>query len=193
MAVPQDVDLTGEVGIAHGQADHEAVQLGLGQELRTCRAHGVLGGDNGKGRRQRVRDTVHCDLALLHHLQQGRLGLAGGTVDLVSQEKIGHNRAGLIYKVTCFLAIQGEAHDVRREDIRRKLDAPVAQTQRPVKGQSCRGLTGARHIIQQHMAPGKQGHEYLFQNLILADDDLVYLCEYLTDIAVHRSLLYHSL
>ena len=33
-AVAEDVDLTGKVGVAHGKADHEAIQLGLGQQLR---------------------------------------------------------------------------------------------------------------------------------------------------------------
>ena len=83
-------------GVADGQAHHEPVQLGVGQQLSARGAGGVLCGDDQKGLGHRVRRSVHRDLALLHGLQQGGLGAAGGPVELVRQKEIAQHRPRLI-------------------------------------------------------------------------------------------------
>ena len=40
--------------------------------------------------------TVDGDAMLFHRFQKGRLRLARGTVDLVGQQEIGHDRTGLV-------------------------------------------------------------------------------------------------
>ena len=172
LAIPEDVHLTGEVGVAHLQPHHEAIQLCLGQQLRAGGANGVLGGDDHEGVGQLVGVTVHGDLSLLHDLQQRGLGLAGGAVDLVCQQKVGHHRAGLVDEGTALLAVQGEAHDVRGQHVRRELDAAVLQTQRTAESQRGGGLAGAGDIVQQHVSAGEHRHQNFLQSRLLAHDDL---------------------
>ena len=176
-AVTEDVDLAGKVGVAHGQTDHEAVQLGLGQQLGTGGAHRVLGGDDHKGIGQRVGDAVHRDLTLLHDLQQRRLGLTGGAVDLVGQQQVGHHRAGLVGERAGIPAVQGKAHDVRGQYVGGELDTAVLQAQGAAEGQRRGGLAGAGHVVQQHMAAGEDRHEDLLQHVVLTYNDLPHLVQ----------------
>ena len=63
------------VGVAHRDARHEAVALGLGQGVRALHLERVLRRDDGERARQHVRRAVDRDLPLLHRLEQRRLGL----------------------------------------------------------------------------------------------------------------------
>ena len=162
LTVAEDIDLTFKIGIAHFQPHHEAVELSLRQELRARRADGVLRGDDGEGHGQRMRHAVHRDLPLLHDLQKRCLRLAGGTVDLVGQQKIRHDRAGLIDEGPAFLAVNGEADNIRGQHVGRELDAAVTQAERAVEGQRSRRFAGAGDVVQQHMTAGDQRHENLF-------------------------------
>ena len=134
--------------------------------------------------------AVHGDLALLHHLQQRRLGLAGGAVDLVGQQQVGHDCAGLIDKAAALLMVHGETHDVRGQHIRRELDTPVLQTQRTAEGQCGGGLSGTGHVVQQHMAAGEHRHHDLFQHIVLTGDDLFHFMQDLFYAGIH--LLFSS-
>ena len=112
MAVAENVDLALVVGVAHAEADEEAVELGAGQERCASRAGGVLRREDDEGRRQVVGLAVHGDAVLFHRFQKGRLRLARGTVDLVGQQEIGHDRTGLVDELVCFFVIDREANDV---------------------------------------------------------------------------------
>ena len=169
-ALPQDAHLTVHIGIAHAQLHEEAIQLGVGQILCTGRADGVLSGQHHKGGRQIVGHAVYGDMALLHGLQQRRLGLAGGAVDLVGQQQIGHHRTGLIHHPP--LLRQGKADDIRGHGVRCELHTLGFQPQRLGKGQRHGGLTHPRHVLQQHMALGQNGDPNLLHHIVLADDDL---------------------
>ena len=83
MAVAEDVDAALMVGVAHADADEEAVKLGVRQHRRTGRTNRVLRGKDDKRVGQIIRLAVHRDLVLLHRFEQRGLRLAGGTVDLV--------------------------------------------------------------------------------------------------------------
>jgi hypothetical protein len=73
----------------------EAVELGLGQPVGAGLLDRVLGGDDHERPAHRVRDAVDGDPALLHDLQQRRLGLRAGPVDLVGQHDRREDRPAL--------------------------------------------------------------------------------------------------
>ena len=123
--------------------------------------------------------TVHRDLPLLHSFQQSGLGAAGGPVELVSQKEVAHHRAGLVLHLARVLVIEGEAGDIRRHHIRRKLHPGEAQVQRLGKGQRQGGLAHAGDILQQDMAPGQDGRQNLDQDAVLADNGLFDLPDHL--------------
>ena len=72
---------------------HEAVELRLGQRKGALVLDRVLGGEHHERRRHLVADAVNRDLALLHRLEQRRLRLGRGPVDLVGQHDLREDRA----------------------------------------------------------------------------------------------------
>ena len=58
----------------------------------------VLRREDDEGSRQVVGLAVHGDAVLFHRLEQRGLRLARGAVDLIREEEIGHDRAGLVDK-----------------------------------------------------------------------------------------------
>ena len=173
MPVLQQCRRAGAVGIAHAQLDEETVHLRGRQHLRTGRAHGVLCCQHHKGRGQRMGHAVHRDLHLLHSLQQRRLGLAGGAVDLVRQHQVGHDSAGLIFQRTGVLIKHGKADDVGGHGVRRELYTPGRQTQGLGECLGQRGLAHTGHVLQQHMALCQDGQQHLADDLLLAQNDFV--------------------
>src|SRR5258708_32372271 len=80
--------------IPKADPEAETVELSLRQWKSAGELHRVLRRQDHEGRVQWVGDAVESDLPLLHRLQQRRLGLGGGTVDLVSQQHVGEDRSG---------------------------------------------------------------------------------------------------
>ena len=89
----QDPLLDSLVGITHQHLDHEAVELRLGQRVGALELDRVLRREDGEALGQRVRRAVHGHAALLHRLEQRRLGLGRRAVDLVAQHQVGEDRA----------------------------------------------------------------------------------------------------
>ena len=70
----EDDDLLDRLRIAQAQADHEAVELGLGQGEGALVLDRVLGGDDQERVRHRVGDAVDGRLPLLHALEERATG-----------------------------------------------------------------------------------------------------------------------
>ena len=78
--------------VAHLHGHGEPVELAFGQRVGAVLFHRVLGGDHDVRRGQRVGRAFDGDLALLHRLEQRRLGPRRGAVDLVDQHHVGEHR-----------------------------------------------------------------------------------------------------
>ena len=91
----QDGLLGVAVGVADAQAHQEAVELAFRQRIGALELVGVLRGQHEERRAQRPRLAVQRHLAVAHRLQQGALGARRGPVDLVGQDDLGEERAGL--------------------------------------------------------------------------------------------------
>ena len=117
-------------GVAHVELEEEAIELGLRQRVGPLHLDRVLGGQDEEWPRELVRFVGDGDGLLLHRLEQGRLGLGGGAVDLVGQDQVGEDRARLeaeMARAAGVLADDVGAHHVGRHQVRRELDAAVAQ------------------------------------------------------------------
>ena len=62
------------------------------------------------------------DLALLHAFQQRALCARCGTVDLVRKQDVCKHRSGMEDKLAFVLPVNARACDIRRQQVRRKLD-----------------------------------------------------------------------
>ena len=71
----EDRELRFTVRVAHRDPHEEPVELRLGQRIGAVELDRVLGGDHHERTRQPVGVHVDRDLALLHRLEQRRLGL----------------------------------------------------------------------------------------------------------------------
>jgi len=118
-----------------------------------------------------VRDAVDRGLALLHAFEQGALRLGRGPVDLVGEHDLAHDRARPELELAGLLVVDREARHVRRQQIRRELDAPegAAETAGDRLGQD--RLAGAGHVLDQQVPAAQEGDQREADLVMLADDD----------------------
>ena len=115
-------------------------------------------------------DAVDRDLALLHDLQQRGLRLRARPVDLVRQDDVGEDGAGVELEGSGLLVVDGDAGDVAREQVGRELDAGVRALHGLRHGAGQRGLARARHVLEQDMAVAEHGGQDEFDDVALAQD-----------------------
>ena len=83
---------------------------------------------NGSGSGMRFAFQRH--LVFLHGLQQRRLGLGRGAVDLIGQDDVGEDRALAQHEVVLLAVEDVAAGDVAGQQVGRELDALELQPQR---------------------------------------------------------------
>src|SRR6266700_2836693 len=171
-AVPlQDLDLGLAGGVADLQLQHEAVALRLGQRVGALVLDRVLGRHHHERHAELVGGAVDGDLALLHGLQQRRLGLGRGPVDLVAEHDVGEDGARLELEVAALLVEDADAGHVRGQQIGGELDAPDRAVDRAGKRLGQHGLADARDVLDQQVALREQGDKGEADSLRLALDD----------------------
>ena len=166
----QDAAFLGGIGVAQGQAQQEAVQLGFGQRVSAVRFDVVFGGDDEERVREGIGDAVGRHLLLFHAFQQAGLRLGGRPVDLVGQHDVGEDRAFAELELGGFLVENGRAGDVGGQQVGRKLDALEDQPQGAGEGFGEGGLADAGDVFDQHMAAGQKRGQGQFDGGALADD-----------------------
>ena len=167
----QDLDLDVRRGVADRQAEHESVELRLGQRVRAFVLDRVLRGDHHERRSQRVGLGVHRDLPFLHALQQRGLRLGAGSVDLVAEHDVGEDGARLELEITALLVEDVHAGDVGGEQVRGELDPAERAVDRSCDGLREHGLADARDVLDQEVPLGHQGDEGQTDLAVLAPDD----------------------
>ncbi len=173
-----DGDQLIDAGEGHVDLEHEAVELRLGQRIRALHLERVLGGQHEKRRVQPIYLAADRHGLLLHHLQQGRLGLGGGAVNLVGQHEVGENRA--VPKAERLAPAIAFLEDVRADDVRghhvgRELNARELQRQRVGQGADELSLAQPGHPLQQDVPPRQHPNQHAADDRLLADDDTPYL------------------
>jgi hypothetical protein len=66
--------------------------------------------------------VVERHLGLVHGLEETRLGLGRGAVDLVGEHDIREDRTGLEHELVLVGLVDRHAEDVGRQHVRRELD-----------------------------------------------------------------------
>ena len=77
-----------------------------------------------------------------------------------------------VHKTAAAFFIHGKAHNVGREHIRRKLNAPEGKPHGPAQRDSQSGLAHAGYIVQQDMPFRQHRHQNFFCHLPFAGDYL---------------------
>ena len=90
---PHDVELFFLGRVADHDVEHEPVELRFGQRIGPLLLDRVLGRQHEERVGQLVPLAADGHLPLLHRLEQRRLGLGRGAVDLVGQHDVGEDRA----------------------------------------------------------------------------------------------------
>ena len=161
-----------QVGDHH--VEHEAVKLRFGQWVSAFHFNRVLRREHEERFRQGMAHAGGGDLVLLHRFEQRGLRLGRSAVDFVGQNHVGEDRAGHkghAPSLAGFLE-NFRACDVRRHEVGRELDAlePEMKDLRDGFHQECLGEAG--RAGDETMPAGEQRDERLFDDLLLADDDL---------------------
>ena len=115
------------------------------------------------------------DTALLHGLQQSRLGLGRRTIDLIGQKDVGEDRAFLeveMFFAGVALVHHVTPHDITRHEVGRELDAREGQMQNVGDRRHDLGLADTGNTLEQHVSLGKQADQSAVDDFIVTDDDL---------------------
>ena len=159
------------VQVAEPDPGGEPVQLGLGQRVGALVLDRVVGGEHHERLRQRPGDPVRADLALCHRLEQGRLGLGRGPVDLVGQQQAGEDRAGPEHRLTGGQVEHGGAGQVGGQHVRGELDPGELQAEHRGERAGQQRLAEARQVLDQDVAGSEHAEQHQAHRLRLAHDD----------------------
>jgi hypothetical protein len=137
------------------------------------RSRCASGGDHHEGLLQRVRGAVDRDLAFFHALEQRRLRLGRGPVDLVAEHDVGEHRPRLELELAPLLVVGAHAGDVAGQQVRRELDPPHGAVDRPRQGLGQHRLAHPGHVLDEQVPLGEQHGQGELDGVTLAlDDDL---------------------
>ncbi len=142
--------------IADRDAGHETVALGLRQRIGALHLDRVLRRHHHEGAGQLVALAVDGDLALLHRLEQRGLRLGRGAVDLVADHHLREDGTRLELEVTALLVPDRDPRDVRRQQVRRELDAPHRTVDGPRQRLGQHRLADSRDVLDEQVSLGEQ-------------------------------------
>ena len=149
--------------LLHGQFEQEPVHLCLGQRVGALQVHGVLRREHEERLSQRPGLTAHRHPPFLHRLEHRRLGLGRGAVDLVGQQNVGEDRAGLKLHpprpVGRLLQDRG-AQDVAGHQVRGELHPAEAQRHQLPQRLDQHRLAYARHALQQDVPAAQHPRQH---------------------------------
>jgi len=167
-----DAALVAGGGIAHAQAQEEAIHLRLGQRIGAEVLERVLRRDDDERLLELVGVRVDRYAPFGHRLEQRRLRARRGAVDLVGEDDVGEDRALAELEALRLLVEDADAEDVRRQEVRGELDAPERAADGAGERAGERGLADAGHVLDEHMAARRQRSDGEAHYAGLAVDDL---------------------
>jgi hypothetical protein len=133
-----DGDLVLERRVVDHELEQEAVDLRLREVVGALGLDRVLRGEHEERLGHAVRLAADRDLVLLHDLEQRRLHLGGGAVDLVGQQEVGEHGAELGPEAAVARLPQARPDQVGGHEVGRELDtaeAPAEHGRQRANGQ----------------------------------------------------------
>jgi hypothetical protein len=137
----------------------------------------VLGGDDEEGRGQGAGLAFDRDLLLLHRLQQRALRLGAGAVDLVGQQHLREDRAGVEDEGFLAALVDRHAGQVAGHQVGGELHAREMQAEGAGQRMGEGGLADARNVLDQQVPTGQQAGHAVAHLGLLADDHRVKLVQ----------------
>ena len=161
-------------GIPDPKLEHEPVELRLGKGIGPLLLDGVLGGQHEEGVGEVVGGAARRDLVLLHRLEQRRLGLGRGPVDLVGEHHVGEDRSldeaeGAPARGQVFLDDLG-AGDVARHEVGGELHPIEGEVERLGDGRDHERLGESGNPDQEGMSTGQDSGQDAFDDVFLPHD-----------------------
>src|ERR1019366_1754046 len=127
-------------------------------------------GQDDEGVGEAMGPPVHGDLVLLHRLEEGRLGLGRGPVDLVGQQNLGEDGTSAELERRRARVKHGDTGDIAGEQVGSELHplegAATGSRQRFGK----HGLANPGYILDEHVPAAEEGEDAELDLLILAND-----------------------
>src|SRR2546428_331967 len=166
----EDLDLLFPRRIADVDLQQEAIDLGFRERIGPLVFDWILRGDHEERPVQRERLALQGRLPFLHRLEKGRLGLRRSAVDLVREED-GREDGTPSKDEFAGLAVEHvRPRDIRRQQVRRKLDAAEREAQARRERLRDQGLRQPRDVFDQEMAVAEDRPQDPFEDRTLADD-----------------------
>ncbi len=166
--------LFGGARIVDVQLEHEAVELRFGQRVGAFLLDRVLRGEHEERLRQRVRLAGRGHRVLLHRLEERRLRLRRGAVDLVGEHDVREDRA--LHEAEDapagggVLLEQLRAGDVARHEVRRELDAREGEVEGLGQRAHEERLREAGHAHEQRVSAREERGDEVVDDGVLSDD-----------------------
>jgi hypothetical protein len=129
--------------------------------------------------------VAKCHLPLLHRLQQGRLHLRGGAVDLVRQQQVGEDRPLARHELAALLLVDERADEVGGQQVGGELDPREGEVEHLAERLHRKRLGEAGHALHQQVPAAQQRHHHAVDERALAHDHLAHL----VDGGLHREHL----
>ena len=130
----------------------------------------VLGREHEERPLEPARQPLARHLVLLHRLEQRRLRLRRGAVDLVGEEEVREDRPGPELEVGGALVVDRRAGHVGGHQVGRELDPAEAEPGRLRERARDQRLGEAGEVLDQHVAVGEQPEQDELERVALADD-----------------------
>ena len=169
--------------------EHEPVELRFRQRIGAFELDRVLRREHVERLFELIGPALDRDPVLLHRLEQRRLRLRRGAVDLVGEDDVREDRP----RGEDHLAAAGgrvllddvRAGDVGRHQVGRELDAVELQLQDPREGMNQERLRQPRHADDQAVAADEERQQHQVHGVGLADDQLRQLTDDLVAPLLH--------
>jgi hypothetical protein len=114
-------------------------------------------------------------MAFGHHLEQRRLHLGRGAVDLVGEHEVGEDWPELDVETLAGRPVDPGTNEVGRHEVGGELDAGERAVHRRGECLGSERLREPRHALEEAVAAGEQAHHQPLDHAVLADDDALHL------------------
>ncbi len=189
----EEFNLRISVGVPYLQLDHEPIQLGERQRIRTLMLDGILRGKNPEGLGKKTRVAVHRDTVLLHSLQKRALRLRRSTVYLIGEDDVGEDRPRQKIEAPTSLIIDIQPCDIGRKEVGGKLYAPEFALYGLRQAPREQRLSDTRDTFYGDMASGEHRHERKKNFMLLAGDGPLDVGDYLPHLPGHAGVVHVGL
>src|SRR5256712_832490 len=165
-----DLDLLLPRRIADVNLQEKPVHLSFRERIRAFMLNRILRRDHEERPVQVERLALQGSLAFLHRLEERALGLRRRPVDLVREEDVREDRASSKDEVAALAVEHVRPSDVRRQQVRRELNATEPEAQARDEGFRDERLRQPGDVLDQEMTVAEDRPKDSFQDRSLADD-----------------------